>query len=112
LLATNAAFAADDADFLTSPAGKDTLISILSYHVFPGIIVSSELIDGSKIRTLQGLKRVNVSVDIMFNNASRSGHPGQQWLSLDQHSPLPWLASGIKGRQGKGNKGNGALVWV
>jgi hypothetical protein len=69
---TNAAFAklsSDAADFLTSDAGKDTLVSVLLYHVFPGVIVSTELTDGSKIRTVQG-EFVNVRVGpIMFNNA-------------------------------------------
>jgi uncharacterized surface protein with fasciclin (FAS1) repeats len=47
--------------FLTSPAGKDTLTKILLYHVFPDILVSSELTNGLIISTLEGGK-VTVSV--------------------------------------------------
>jgi uncharacterized surface protein with fasciclin (FAS1) repeats len=46
---TNAAFAAlpeETVDFLTSPKGKDTLVNILTYHVTPGNLYSSEIHDG------------------------------------------------------------------
>jgi uncharacterized surface protein with fasciclin (FAS1) repeats len=57
--------------FLTSSAGKATLTSILLYHVFPDIIVSSELSNGLTTSTLQG-GIVTVSVNnrgIFFNDA-------------------------------------------
>jgi uncharacterized surface protein with fasciclin (FAS1) repeats len=71
---TNSAFAklpASTVNFLTSPGGKDTLTSILLYHVFPSIIVSSELSNGLTTPTLQG-GTVTVSVNnagIFFNDA-------------------------------------------
>jgi transforming growth factor-beta-induced protein len=72
---TNDAFAklaAADVDFLTSDAGKETLTSILLYHVFPGIFVSSELSDGLNIDTLQGgTVEVSVGEDgVFFNEAN------------------------------------------
>jgi transforming growth factor-beta-induced protein len=70
------------AENLTSEEGKDTLIDILLYHVFPGIFVSSELSDGITVDTLQGdpvIVRVfgqavffndakAIEVDILANN--------------------------------------------
>jgi transforming growth factor-beta-induced protein len=57
--------------FLTSRKGKATLTSILLYHVFPDIIVSSELSNGLTTSTLEG-GIVTVSVNtsgIFFNDA-------------------------------------------
>jgi uncharacterized surface protein with fasciclin (FAS1) repeats len=69
---TNAAFAklhSDVVDYLTSEAGRSRLVSILLYHVFPGIIVSSELVNRAKIETFQG-GFVTTSVGpIKFNDA-------------------------------------------
>jgi transforming growth factor-beta-induced protein len=47
--------------FLTSLAGKDALTQILLYHVFPDILVSSELTNGLITPTLEG-GSVTVSV--------------------------------------------------
>jgi transforming growth factor-beta-induced protein len=71
---TNAAFAklpAATVEFVTSKKGKNTLVEILLYHVFPGIFVSSELSDGITVNTLQG-GTVEVSVGnagVFFNDA-------------------------------------------
>jgi uncharacterized surface protein with fasciclin (FAS1) repeats len=70
----NSAFAklpAATVRFLTSPQGKATLTKILLYHVFPDIIVSSELSNGLTTKTLEG-GTVTVSVNnrgIFFNDA-------------------------------------------
>jgi transforming growth factor-beta-induced protein len=58
--------------FLTSTAGLATLTRILLYHVFPDILVSSELLNGLTTATLVAGKIVTVSVNggkIVFNDA-------------------------------------------
>jgi uncharacterized surface protein with fasciclin (FAS1) repeats len=69
---TNSAFAKlpqDVLDLLTSPAGKSTLVQILTYHVFSGIFTSDRLSDGLLIPTLEGGK-VTVSLDpVRFNDS-------------------------------------------
>jgi uncharacterized surface protein with fasciclin (FAS1) repeats len=70
----NSAFAklsSSTVNFLTGPMGKATLTKILLYHVFPGIIVSSELSNGLTTSTLEG-GTVTVKVNnrgIFFNDA-------------------------------------------
>jgi transforming growth factor-beta-induced protein len=68
---TNDAFAAIDADtmaYLSSPEGKDDLINILTYHVYPGIVHSSTLADG-EITMLNG-DMATVDADMtMIENA-------------------------------------------
>jgi uncharacterized surface protein with fasciclin (FAS1) repeats len=62
---TNSAFAKlsnETLVFLTSPDGNVTLTSILLYHVFPDILVSSELTDGLVTSTLEADKNVTVVV--------------------------------------------------
>jgi transforming growth factor-beta-induced protein len=71
---TNDAFAklsAADVNFLTSDEGKETLVQILLYHVFPGVFVLGELSDGSSVDTLQGgTVQVSAGEDgVFFNNA-------------------------------------------
>ncbi|MBI1344560.1 MAG: fasciclin domain-containing protein [Terrimonas sp.] len=54
---TNAAFAALPAgtlDNLLKPENKADLTSILTYHVVPGKVMSSQLTDGQKIKTVNG----------------------------------------------------------
>jgi uncharacterized surface protein with fasciclin (FAS1) repeats len=54
---TNAAFEALGEDTLNSllkPANKSELSEILTYHVVPGELTSSELSDGQKLKTVQG----------------------------------------------------------
>lgn len=53
----NAAFAgvpAGDVAFLTSPEGKDALVEILTYHIFPQVVTSEKLTNGATVETLQG----------------------------------------------------------
>jgi len=54
---TNAAFdklPAGTVDTLLLPENKDDLIAVLTYHVVPGKIMSTDLSDGQKAETLQG----------------------------------------------------------
>lgn len=54
---TNAAFKALGSETLNSllkPANKDQLTEILTYHVVPGELTSSELSNGQKLKTVQG----------------------------------------------------------
>ena len=54
---TNAAFAALPAgtvEGLFKPESKDKLTSILTYHVVAGNVLSSQLTDGQKVKTLNG----------------------------------------------------------
>lgn len=54
---TNDAFAALPAgtlEMLLKPENKDKLIEILTYHVVPGKVMSSELSDGMKATTVEG----------------------------------------------------------
>jgi len=43
-------------DSLMTPAGKDTLASILKYHVIPGRVYSAAAAKGASVATLQGSK--------------------------------------------------------
>src|SRR5713226_6153401 len=54
---TNAAFAklpAGTVDTLLKPENKDTLTTILTYHVVPGKLEASGLTDGKKLKTVEG----------------------------------------------------------
>lgn len=54
---TDAAFAALPAgtvDELLKPENKDQLVSMLTYHVVPGKVMSSDLTEGMKAKTVQG----------------------------------------------------------
>jgi uncharacterized surface protein with fasciclin (FAS1) repeats len=54
---TNAAFEklpAGTVESLLEPANKDQLAGILTYHVVPGSVMSSDLSDGQKVKTVQG----------------------------------------------------------
>lgn len=54
---TNEAFAALPAGTLESllkPENKDQLVKILTYHVVPGKVMSTDLKDGMKAKTVQG----------------------------------------------------------
>jgi uncharacterized surface protein with fasciclin (FAS1) repeats len=54
---TDAAFAALPAgtvDDLLKPENKDKLVAVLTYHVVPGKVLSTDLSDGLKAKTVQG----------------------------------------------------------
>ncbi len=54
---TDAAFAALPAgtvESLLKPENKDKLIAILTYHVVPGMVMSKDLTEGMKAKTVQG----------------------------------------------------------
>jgi len=54
---TNAAFEAlpkGILDMLLKPENKELLVSVLTYHVVPGKVMSSELEDGMKAETVEG----------------------------------------------------------
>ena len=54
---TDAAFAAlpeGTVDTLLMPENRDQLVSILTYHVVPGAVMSSDLIEGMTAATVQG----------------------------------------------------------
>ncbi|HAZ23971.1 MAG TPA: hypothetical protein DCY95_04400, partial [Algoriphagus sp.] len=54
---TNDAFAALPAgtvENLLKPENKDKLVAVLTYHVVPGKIMSSDLKNGQKATTVQG----------------------------------------------------------
>lgn len=56
---TNEAFAklpAGTVESLLKPENKDQLVKILTYHVVPGSIKSSDLKDGMEVETVQGQK--------------------------------------------------------
>lgn len=57
LAPTDAAFAAlpeGTVDTLLKPENKDQLVSILTYHVVPGAVMSSDLTEGMSAATVQG----------------------------------------------------------
>lgn len=71
---TNDAFAALPAPvvaYLTSPAGKDTLTSILTYHVVAGKVMSTDLSSG-EVATVQGqpIDVVVGDMGVKINNAN------------------------------------------
>ena len=54
---TDAAFAAlpeGTVDTLLKPENKDQLVSVLTYHVVPGAVMSSDLTEGMTAATVQG----------------------------------------------------------
>lgn len=72
---TNAAFEALPAgtlENLLKPENKDQLVSILTYHVVSGEVMSTDLSDGMKAATVEG-SEVEVGIDgesVMINDAS------------------------------------------
>lgn len=70
---TNEAFAAlpdGTLEMLLKPENKDKLVAILTYHVVPAKVMSSDLSNGQKAKTVQG-EEVNVS--IAYGNVKISG---------------------------------------
>lgn len=72
---TNEAFAklpAGTLEDLLKPENKAKLVEILTYHVVPGKVMSSDLKDGMKAKTAQG-SEVTISLTVgkaMVNNAT------------------------------------------
>lgn len=71
---TNEAFAAlpeGTLESLLKPENKDQLVSILTYHVVPGKIMSSDLSDGQTAATVNG-KEIEVSIGegVQINGAN------------------------------------------
>lgn len=61
---TNDAFAAlpeGTVEELLKPENKDKLVAILTYHVVPGKVMSTDLSDGQEAATVQG-EKVSVSI--------------------------------------------------
>jgi len=70
---TNEAFAAlpeGTLEMLLKPENKDKLVAILTYHVVAGKVMSSDLSNGQKAKTVQGEE---VSVDISGGAVRISG---------------------------------------
>jgi len=71
---TNAAFGNlpdGTLDMLLKPENKDKLRNILTYHVVPGKIMSSDLEDGQMVETVQGNKiKVSLGDGAMINGAN------------------------------------------
>ncbi|MCF8379103.1 MAG: fasciclin domain-containing protein [Bacteroidales bacterium] len=71
---TNDAFAAlpeGTLESLLKPENKDKLVQILTYHVVAGKVMSTDLSDGMKAKTVQG-KNINVKISdkgVMINQA-------------------------------------------
>lgn len=71
---TDAAFAAlpeGTVETLLKPENKDQLISILTYHVVPGKVMSSDLQDDMMATTVQGGQiMIDLDKGVMINDAS------------------------------------------
>jgi uncharacterized surface protein with fasciclin (FAS1) repeats len=70
---TNEAFSMVDEEtlaFLKDPANKASLVDILTYHVLPGIALSSGLTDGLMVDTLQGTDVTIMLEPTMVNDAT------------------------------------------
>ena len=71
---TDAAFAAlpeGTVENLLKPENKDQLIAVLTYHVVPGKVMSTDLVDDMKATTVQG-SEITIDLDngVMVDNAS------------------------------------------
>ncbi len=71
---TNEAFAklpAGTLESLLKPENKDKLVQILTYHVVPGNVMSTDLEDGMSAKTVEGSEiEVNLGESVMINNAT------------------------------------------
>ncbi|WP_422004954.1 fasciclin domain-containing protein [Roseivirga pacifica] len=70
---TNDAFAAlpkGTLDMLLKPENKDKLVAVLTYHVVSGKVMSGDLSNGQKAKTVQG---ENVDISIWSGNVKVSG---------------------------------------
>ena len=71
---TDEAFAAlpdGTVDDLLKPENKDKLVAILTYHVVPGKVLSTDLSDGMMAKTVEG-SEITVDLDngVMINDAN------------------------------------------
>lgn len=70
---TNEAFAAlpnGTLDNLLKPENKQKLVDILTYHVVSGKVMSGDLEDGVKVKTVQGEKiKIGLGENVMINDA-------------------------------------------
>ncbi len=63
-------------ELTTNESQRDTLRSILTYHVVPGRVLSSDLADGMVLRTVEGTDlRVTVDNDSVMVNGARVVRP-------------------------------------
>jgi uncharacterized surface protein with fasciclin (FAS1) repeats len=71
---TNEAFAALPAgtvEELLKPENKDKLVAVLTYHVVPGKIMSSDLKEGAKVKTVNGAEvTISLAGGAKVNGAS------------------------------------------
>lgn len=66
-----AALPAGTVDDLLKPENKDKLVAVLTYHVVPGKVMSTDLTDGMMAETVQG-GEVTIDLDngVMVNDAT------------------------------------------
>ena len=66
-----AALPAGTVDDLLKPENKDKLVAILTYHVVPGKVLSTDLSDGMAAKTVEG-SEISVDLDngVMINDAN------------------------------------------
>lgn len=66
-----AALPAGTVESLLKPENKDQLISILTYHVVPGKVMSTDLVDDMTAATVQGGEiMIDLDNGVMINDAS------------------------------------------
>lgn len=66
-----AALPAGTVDDLLKPENKDKLVAILTYHVVPGKVMSTDLSDDMMAKTVQGGEiKVDLDSGVMVNDAS------------------------------------------
>ena len=66
-----AALPAGTVEDLLKPENKDKLVSILTYHVVPGKIMSTDLSDDMMAKTVEGAEiKVDLDNGVMINDAS------------------------------------------
>jgi uncharacterized surface protein with fasciclin (FAS1) repeats len=66
-----AALPAGTVDDLLKPENKDKLVAVLTYHVVPGKVMSTDLSDGMMAKTVEG-SEVTIDLDngVMVNDAT------------------------------------------
>ena len=66
-----AALPAGTVEDLLKPENKDKLVSILTYHVVPGKVMSTDLSDDMMAKTVEGAEiKVDLDNGVMINDAS------------------------------------------